>query len=315
MAKLHSRGLVYCDFSTNNAFVSKIEEKNTVWLIDADNVDFQEKLAKRSFFTPGFGAPEVVKGKGCTFYSDSYAFAISLFWQLTGKHPFRGALMSDDSEDDFLDEVEEKANAGEFPWILDSDDDSNYIDDGLPCELFFSEELREFFDRTFSEEGKRKRYTRPSMFEWSYMLAKELDTTIRCSKCGMDYRETLEQCPWCDGKEKRITLRSKKATKKIWRFAHEVSDEDMIRIPLRVINGFESDACDERAFSIRRRKDDILFYDFNELYDWSVALGTSVKDAASFTDVYGQVSIPDSCTICCKTKNTGNTIIIEAETG
>ena len=38
--QLHCRGLVYCDFSGNNAFISKNHQFCNVWLIDADNYEF-----------------------------------------------------------------------------------------------------------------------------------------------------------------------------------------------------------------------------------------------------------------------------------
>ena len=70
MAKLHTNGLVYCDFSTNNVFISENIEYNNVYFIDADNLNFQEYTKKQGYYTPWFAAPEVVNGRGCTYYSD-----------------------------------------------------------------------------------------------------------------------------------------------------------------------------------------------------------------------------------------------------
>ena len=136
LAKLHTSGLVYGDFSAKNAFISEDLAHNVVWLIDADNINYQEHLSG-SYFTPGYGAPEVIQGKGCTFYSDSYSFAISLFWQLVGTHPFKG-MLTETNIDDFADDAEEKAYTGELPWIMDEEDDRNHGDTAIPPSFVIS---------------------------------------------------------------------------------------------------------------------------------------------------------------------------------
>ena len=40
LARLHAAGLVYCDVSPNNCFMSE-EDPRSVWLIDADNLRFE----------------------------------------------------------------------------------------------------------------------------------------------------------------------------------------------------------------------------------------------------------------------------------
>lgn len=226
LSTLHANGLVYCDFSSKNAFISKLQDNNTVWLIDADNLNYQERTRYAGYYTPGYGAPEVIKGKGCTFYSDSYAFAISLYWQLTGTHPFKGAALEEGFDDDFADDMEEKANAGELPWIMDQDDTSNHTDAKIQQELVVSSRLHKYFDKTFSELGKTKRQSRPTMFEWSYMVAKELDLSVKCSCCEMDYDESYKACPWCDTKNNKISFVSYDTNKQIWRFVRELKNED-----------------------------------------------------------------------------------------
>lgn len=79
LAKLHTRGLVYCDISDKNMYISASKDKNSVWMIDVDNVNFIADTSRRlGIYSPGYVAPEVLKGKGNTFYSDIYSFAISL---------------------------------------------------------------------------------------------------------------------------------------------------------------------------------------------------------------------------------------------
>lgn len=307
LSALHSKGLVYCDFSSKNAYISKLIENGAVWLIDADNLNYQERTRNSGYYTPGYGAPEVIKGKGCTFYSDSYAFAVSLFWQLTGTHPFKGASMESGFDDDFVDDVEEKANAGEFPWIMDQDNHSNHIDAKIQQELVISKRLYRYFDRTFSETGKTKRQTRPTMFEWSYMLAKEKDLSIRCGCCQMDYDESFDSCPWCDTKNKKVSLTSSSNGEQIWRFVHELETENEIAIPLRMIRGFRADECDDKAFCLHYKERNFTISDLNETGEW----GVSTDKGASFIDIYGKAAIPCDCMVRYINRVSGGVVSIE----
>lgn len=307
LSTLHANGLVYCDFSSKNAFVSTVEGNNTVWLIDADNLDYQEKTRYSGYYTPGYGAPEVIKGKGCTFYSDSYAYAVSLFWQLSGTHPFKGALVEAGFDDDFMDDAEEKANSGEFPWIMDTEDRSNYIDAKIQQDLIISNRLAKYFDRTFCAEGKEKRQTRPTMFEWSYALVKELDLSVKCKHCGMDYDESNIVCPWCDAKTKRIMIVSKDNRKEVWKYVHELISGDYISVPIRIIMGFKSEECKNIAFNLIDQDNKMTISDLDEGLEWSV----STDGGLTYIDIYGKAAIPESCVIKCNNKTTNKQIVIE----
>lgn len=289
LSLLHANGLVYCDFSTKNGFISASEDKNIVWLIDADNIDYQEKTKASGYYTPGFGAPEVIKGKGCTFYSDSYAFAVALYWQLTGTHPFKVALLEADFDDDFADEREEKALAGEYPWINDSDDDSNHVDTLIHHDFVVSSELNSLFQRTFSKEGRTKRHTRPTMFEWVYQLAVEADHSIRCSKCKMDYDQSFDICPWCDNDNSIVVLRSYENDNQIWTFTHEI-DGDAFDVPLRIINGFRSSQIDDIAFRAVKKQDKITISELCEQGEWYIS-----SDNSSYKRIFGSITLPDKC--------------------
>lgn len=307
LSELHSKGLVYCDFSSKNAYISKVQGFDAIWLIDADNLNYQEKTLRSGYYTPGYGAPEVINGKGCTFYSDSYAFAISLFWQLTGTHPFKGAAMESDMDVDFADDIEEKANAGELPWIMDQEDDSNYIETRIPQNLIISDRLAKCFERTFSETGKKKRHKRPTMFEWSYTLAKELDRSVKCSFCQMDYDEKFSACPWCERKSKRVILTSRTETEGLWQFVHEVEDNKEIAVPLRLLHGYRTAECEKNAFTLCYKKKTIVLSDLLDSSEWSV----STDGGASYVDVYGKTSIIGKCIVKAVDEGTGNIVYIE----
>jgi len=310
LTMLHSKGLVYCDFSAKNVFMSKSLENNAVWIIDADNLNYQEETKHNGYYTPGYGAPEVIKGKGCTFYSDSYAFAVSLFWQITETHPFKGALTENDfdQDGDFADDAEQKAYAGDLPWIFDNEDKSNFTNTRIPQakEALFSERLFSLFDRTFSKQGREKRQTRPTMYEWSYELARELDTSIKCTRCGMDYDVSLGKCPWCDNINKSIILKSTVGNKQLWTFSHELIDNKDIEVPYRLLNGFRMLENDFIAFTIRFKNNELSIANLNENYIWAVCLNKE----NDYVDIYGRASIPSKCIIKCTNKITSESVII-----
>lgn len=307
LSELHAAGLVYCDFSAKNAFISNVDGNNTVWLIDADNLNYQEKTRGSGFYTPGYGAPEVIRGKGCTFYSDSYAFAISFFWQLTGTHPFKGASMESDFDDDFADDKEELANNGEFPWIMDAEDTSNYIDARIQQNLVISNRLNRYFDRTFCRLGKEKRQTRPTLFEWSEVIAKELDLSVKCKCCEMDYDSSNDNCPWCDTETSRISLVAKKQGRIIWKYVRETGNREVMFVPKRMVRGFRNSEIESFVFTITDKNNEISIEDLDEIYEWSV----STDQGNSFIDIYGKTVIPNECTMKAVDRKSGETVVIE----
>lgn len=209
LVKLHSLGLVYCDISENNLFVTSgdiddIIDNFNVILIDCDNINFQAKTRKNAYYTPLYGAPEVVAGKGCTFASDCYAFLIAVFWQVTKTHPFKGALIEDDLDVDNIQANHDKLNKGELPWILDREDDSNSFKDNIyqtkiPYDNIFSNNFLDYFDTMFCKNGKFNPVSRPTIYTITHSLYKEVNSIIRCSYCEMDFNYfKYNDCPYCD---------------------------------------------------------------------------------------------------------------------
>lgn len=310
LAALHGKGLIYGDFSAKNAFISKFTDRNTVWLIDADNIEFQELIANGGYYTPGYGAPEVIRGKRSSFYSDAYAFATSLFWQLTGTHPFKGPCVDEaEADGDFSDDAEERAYSGEFPWIFDPVDDSNRPDQTLiPWEPgnFCSPALFRLFERTFSETGKQKFHLRPTMFEWTAALAEELDTSVRCGKCGMDRHVSLRKCPWCDHEDRCTELRSHvEGGGTRWTFIREVG-EGTVPVPLRILEGFRNSDVSEDAFSYQVVEDRIIIDNLHGRWDWEV----KPAGGTEYRSVYGRVEMPPGSTIRCSDRQTREQVYI-----
>ena len=278
LSKIHASGLVYCDISGKNMFISSEPDKSNVWLIDSDNLNFMKNTIKKrdgGLHTPGFGAPEVYEGNGKTMYSDAFSFAIALFWELTQTHPFLGtATQQSLNKLDILDAPEEEyACNGEFAWICDEDDKSNEPIFGNPA-LFLSRPLFDKFQKTFSKIGRKNKQKRTTMPEWTYVLAKELDHVVRCKYCQMDYYgNTNTICPWCDTKNNLLIVYSYKVvdSKKItrWEFLNEITDS-IISIPLRVLEGVYSYYLDENAFKINYHDDNLEISDLSNQYDFFI---------------------------------------------
>ena len=251
LAEIHSAGLVYCDFSTNNVFISSDRDFCNVWLIDADNVCYSEQAAKCHWHTPMVAAPEVCSmQKGDSFASDVFAFASSLFQQVFHIHPFEGSAYEEAFDDDVdLEEMENRRNMGEFAYILDEDDDSNFVDcDGLD-EMLIPPNISELFLQTFGA-GRLAPGKRPLMSEWAMGLASSLDRVVHCPTCGMDFNyETDNMCPWCDAKQPLLVVKSN-YSRELWNFAHEIRLSSPVDVPLRIIHGALSGETLDNLFRV-----------------------------------------------------------------
>ena len=304
LAKIHASGLVYCDVSDKNMFVSVDANNDNVWLIDCDNLDYMKNTAKRNgWMTAGFGAPEIYQGKGNTMYSDAYSFAIALFWTLTNKHPFMGEAVEEVlQEEDMLDETEENyACSGKFAWIGDEDDVSNHSETGIPYNMFLSNSLHNCFNMTFSEEGRINRQKRITMPEWCFILAKNLDGVVRCDNCGMDYyAHESSTCPWCDAENKLIHIATRKECNGLfinhWDFVHEQQNEK-IDIPMRILAGFNSNQIDDSAFQVQYSKDELVIDGLSNQYEFAMVLGGKEKQlyGQTITDTKSKIKIISVC--------------------
>ena len=280
MARLHTNGLVYCDFSSNNVFISQNRDYNNVYFIDADNLNFQEYTKKQGYTTPWFAAPEVVNGRGCTYYSDDYSLFLSFFWDLLGIHPFKGEKI-DKADFEWIEDLEQQAMNGILPWIRDKEDDSNKKDNGTYRFLVGENtELDNLFDRTFSKKGKEKKLTRPASFEITYEIVKELDRTIKCKNCEMEYviRNEGNKCSWCGCTHNKILkvdtfkLYPNGKKNKIWDFMKEINiEKDEISIPVRIAEDFLIDRLEEELFKIKLVEDTIVICYFNEEFEFKLA--------------------------------------------
>lgn len=268
LARLHGNGMVYGDISPNNIFISEGLDDSSVWLIDADNIRFENFAVGSVVYTPKYGAPELVQGKdGGRPSSDCHAFAVVAFYLLSLVHPFVGKKVDGTGESDWADEenddedIEEKAYAGLFPWVDDQDDDSNSSDRGLPRSLLLTEKLTALFDGTFGL-GRTSPFLRPTIYHWPEALAQAADMTVTCPGCSMNYYydhthpETgNHNCPYCETQRPQVLILEsyrwngpdKPLNSPLWRYVREFPNDSKLTIPRRVFNEFamlDSDTAD-----------------------------------------------------------------------
>lgn len=179
LGQLHNRGLVYSDLSPGNVFVSKNVKNHEVWLIDADNIHYQNDNMTR-VCTNLYNAPELLndsiicecRGKN-SIKADVYSFAILVYQLLTATHPFLGKLDYDSDLEDWENDVRERISLGLVPWINDETDVSNSSDRGLPFSIM-DVGLRNLFIQTF-ESGRLCPEKRPTINQWIRCLQESID--------------------------------------------------------------------------------------------------------------------------------------------
>ncbi len=190
---LHSRGLAYGDLSPNNLFISKQSDGLELRFIDADTLCFESAPSDRPYFTPFYGAPELVTGRsGASTLTDAHAFSILAFELLSLVHPLIGDLVSEGEP-----ALEQAALEGRLPWIDHPDDLRNATGRGIPRPLVLSALMRELANQTFGP-GLSNPQARPGLTHWSERLFAAADATLRCRSCQGTFYMSQDLCPWCD---------------------------------------------------------------------------------------------------------------------
>jgi DNA-binding helix-hairpin-helix protein with protein kinase domain len=200
--RLHGRGLVYGDPSPQNILFTPEENNSRAFLIDADNLHVQRDVTASGVYTPGYGAPELIRGDtGPDTLTDAFALAVIAFELLTLIHPFVGDLVHDGEP-----ELEEVAFRGELPWIEHATDFKNHSSRGIDRDMVISPEVKKLFKRMF-EEGLNDRLARPGLGEWVSALSQAADVTITCPHCQASYyAPQRRECPWCGHTRPDLTL-------------------------------------------------------------------------------------------------------------
>ena len=295
LAQLHVNGLVYCDYSGNNVFISKNEEYGNVWLIDCDNLNTEINTKRTPIYTPGIGAPEVVRlyeemkygedipkdkcwGIGNTFASDCYTYAICLFEEIMQVHPFKGKKYSEDCiECDTKKEEQDLLEQNNYTYILSREDDSN-SGCHLPPDALLTPELQELFCQMFSNNGKYFKWNRPTMPELSQAVAREYDSVIQCPHCGMDFVDPNNSgiCPWCDNKEFNLFMitsyfyEGDAKGENVWGYKKEFSKDENFVIPMRIVNGHKASEIDDTLLEVFVKDSSITLRQSGESFNFEI---------------------------------------------
>jgi serine/threonine protein kinase len=202
LRKLHSKGLVYCDLSPNNVFVTKKADSDSVFLIDLDNLRYKTSILN-NIYTPFYGAPEIIsKTAPNTIEADSYSFAVLAYELLTLNHPLIGDYVSEGEP-----ELEEMALSGKLPWVEDPEDSTNERNTGFPSGMVIPKNLLHFFRKNF-ERGLNNPSERPSMGEWFDALNLSVNELLKCGNtdCGLHYPYNNDKkCSICGFESKKVT--------------------------------------------------------------------------------------------------------------
>lgn len=278
LLKLHSVGVIFMDVSPDNIYCSIVPEYNEVWLIDADNLRFEQENSTVGVRTPQYGAPEIVKGEsGARATSDTYSLALLAFKILSMSGAFDGQRFVDaDDENDWAEEdssnvsasLEVQAERGELPFIFDAKDDSNRFVNGLPHELILTPELLKFFQKMFGE-GRIDPWKRPSLHGLPRLLASAADLSIQCT-CGMSfyYQSTISEqiCPYCENQYQEILVvnsyfyTSEGIGDLAWTWVTPFIDHQDIRLPRRITSYSDITKHNEAIIEINQFEQDWFIY-------------------------------------------------------
>lgn len=202
LRSLHFEGLTYCDLSPANILVSPT--KNSIAIIDADNLMATGMFSADILGTPGYIAPELFsESRQPNSLSDIHSFAVLLFEMLCLEHPLVGDSILEDSP-----EIEEKAKKGNSVYVNHPVDDSNRNKRASKMKDLLTDELNSLFERSFVS-GLHNPTERPSLKEFIDVMEEALDRIILCKNpdCGGSYLYKINssiECPFCKRKENSI---------------------------------------------------------------------------------------------------------------
>ena len=203
--QLHTRGLVYGDINPNNEFISESDDYDEVWLIDADNIRFDQTSNRKPIYFPDYGAPElVIYQYANSINSDLYSFAILAHMMLALRHPFKGKAFYEESGDDDWDSedknkftAQQKLERGLLSWIYDPQDLSNLQQNPLATLITEDKNLFPLFQQCFGV-GRKDTTQRPTMQHWATALIKTHDQLLTCPVCKFGFSPIEHQkCPDC----------------------------------------------------------------------------------------------------------------------
>ena len=193
--KLHAMGAKYQDISFGNLFFDP--NNGDVLICDNDNVSFDNSKPGGVLGTPGFMAPEIVRGEAKpSRNTDLYSLSVLLFYLFMVNHPLDGKVEASIKCMDYAARV--KLYGTDPIFIFDPNNKTNrplkgYQDNPLLLWPIYPEKLREMFTKAFTEglTSPNKRITEP---QWMDLFANMMSGLVQCQKCGamIFYDEKLE---------------------------------------------------------------------------------------------------------------------------
>jgi serine/threonine protein kinase len=192
--KLHGMGAKYQDISFGNLFFNP--DNGDVLICDNDNVSFDSGKPGGVLGTPGFMAPEIVRGeKRPSRETDRYSLSVLLFYLFMVNHPLDGKLEASIKCMDYAARV--KLYGTDPVFIFDPDNKTNRPVKGIHDNAniywpLYPEKMRQMFTKAFTVglNEPSKRITEP---EWMTLFANMMSGMLQCS-CGASvfYDEDLE---------------------------------------------------------------------------------------------------------------------------
>jgi serine/threonine protein kinase len=186
--QLHAKGLCYCDISFGNVFFDP--NNGDVLICDNDNVAPNGESQGFILGTPGFMAPEVVRGEAIpNKQTDLHSLAVLLFYMFMIHHPLEGKK---EAEIKCLDMPARTNLYGTEPvFIFDPNDESNrpvlgIHDNAIECWKIYPEFFRELFIKAFTEGLKDPEHGRVTEGIWRPAMVRLRDSIIYCSECSSE---------------------------------------------------------------------------------------------------------------------------------
>ena len=187
-------GAKYQDISFGNLFFNP--DNGDVLICDNDNVSFDNSKPGGVLGTPGFMAPEIVRGeKRPSKDTDRYSLSVLLFYLFMVNHPLEGKLEASIRCMDMAARV--KLYGTDPVFIFDPNNKTNRPVKGLHDNAtiywpLYPEKLRQMFTKAFTIglNEPSKRITEP---EWMTLFSNMMSGMLQCS-CGAQlfYDEDLE---------------------------------------------------------------------------------------------------------------------------
>lgn len=207
--RLHARGLVYGDVSSNNIMVSKSSSYTEVSLIDLDNLFYFGERDSAHVWTPTYSAPEVAGDSAVpTFSSDDFSLAVILFELITMVHPYMDgdAVKRESTNSEYFDQ----ARRCLVPSVINADGENRCGAYPVQNESeLLGEKLVKLFRRTFDQPSSDTS-ARTSAGEFRLALVEAALKVIECQnqKCSWTYSVSHStSCPDCGEVERSCRIR------------------------------------------------------------------------------------------------------------